>query len=652
MKKIFKYFIMLFVFIFSLVACGNDTSSNNSVNTPTSSETVKTKHTVQFYVEDELFKTLKVEDGSTIGSSKVENPIKEGFSFVAWEDTNNTVIDLDTYVVTSALKLYATFEEVITDDTLIVNGQKEEGKEYYLVVGWWETTALNDDGTPKITSSLTVDTVRLFYANLNLYLKAYGATDDQIKNVQFRDYSTEKVADMGAMINSDGDVDLLIGVGNNINSDAGVSLFEGNDGKQKANMGSQGKSRYVALPIHETMNNVAISVFDWIKTETGQKSFMQPLTAADIVVAPERTDDIDVTVTIHGVTGEPVVTKLTSKKDSINVPTITLEAGYKFLGYATTENAEVAEVAAALGVALTYAQIEGLLKGASSIVLYPVIIEEVINTNYDLVVYVHETSKSKINAAEVELMKLRFAESLEEPKNINYVRITEGLAADFAKRVNDDLAKGETIDVVIGGNSSTSTFTAIDETYVNKSCATGHFADSSRKIVVLNSCASTHVELAKEFYTFMTTEAPELKLSVAFWPNPTKKTPWVTTEEMTAIEAGIKTHLNTLFGVEDALTTYKITVSFFVCETSAVADLSAETKAFNNGAGVGLIVGTGNNATEDGNMGSDIIEQKDIPTSIVASGRKVAICEDNFIYQDLYANYFAEPVVEDSTVTE
>ena len=60
MKKIFKYLICLFVFTFSLVACGgNNTSSNNSVNTPSSSEVVKTKHTVQFYVEDELYKTLK-----------------------------------------------------------------------------------------------------------------------------------------------------------------------------------------------------------------------------------------------------------------------------------------------------------------------------------------------------------------------------------------------------------------------------------------------------------------------------------------------------------------------------------------------------------------------------------------------------------------
>ena len=644
MKKIFKYLIMLFVFTFSFVACGgNTTSSSNPVNTSSSSEVVKEKHTVQFYVEDELYKTLKVEDGSTIGSSKVDAPIKSGFTFVNWVDSAKEVIDLDSYVVTKALKLYATFEEVVTDDTLIVNGVKEEGKEYYLVVGWWETTSLNEDGTPKITSSLTVDTVRLFYSNLNLYLKAYGATDEQIKNVQFRDYSTAAVAEMGEKINADGDVDLMIGVGNNINSTAGVELFEGNDGKQTANMGSEGKSRYVALPNHENMNKVAISVFDWIKTETGQKAFMNPLTASDMVVAPERTDEVAVTVTVHGLNDDVVVTNLTSKNDPIAVPEITLADGQKFLGYATTANAEAAEIAVGLGVVLTYAQIEGLLNGASSIELYPVIIEEVINTTYDLVVYVHVVSTAKINEAEASLFADRFEATLEEEANINYVWVTEGKAADFQARIEADLAAGETIDVVIGGNATTKNLTAIDETYVNASCAAGHFADSSRKIIVLNSCATAHADLAKKFYTFMTTEAPELKLSFAFW---TKNFEWVTEAEIATITEEITAYINTLFGVEDAYTTYNISISFYTCTNTKVGDLSAETKALNDGSGVGMVIGTGGNATDADKMGDVIVEQKDIPTSIVANNRKVAICDDNFIYQSIYNNYFAEATVE------
>jgi hypothetical protein len=70
-------------------------------------------------------------------------------------------------------------------------------------------------------------------------------------------------------------------------------------------------------------------------------------------------------------------------------------------------------------------------------------------------------------------------------------------------------------------------------------------------------------------------------------------------------------------------------------------DLSVETKALNDGNGVGLIVGTGGNATDEANMGSAIIEQKDCTTDLVAAGRKVAICQENFICRDLYNTYFA-----------
>lgn len=270
MKKIIS-FLLVFALSFMLIGCVNN--GDNPLPEPDPTPT-PVKYTVQFYANEQLYKTLKVEENQTIGKENVQNPVLEGFEFVSWQDENKTDVDLDTFKITKATKLYATFKEIVTDGTLIVDAVKEEGKTYYLVVGWWETTKLNDDGTPKVTSSLTVETVRLFYANLNLYLKAYGATDEQIKNVQFRNYSTEAVAEMGEAVNADGDVDLLIGVGNNINSSANVSLFEGNNGKQTAKMGSQSIERYVALPIHETMNDVAISVFDWIKTDTGKSSFL------------------------------------------------------------------------------------------------------------------------------------------------------------------------------------------------------------------------------------------------------------------------------------------------------------------------------------------------------------------------------------------
>ena len=156
MKRILSFLVFVFMFVFTLAGCGQ-TNPTEEVTPSTTPTQVVEKHTVQFYVEDDLYKTLKIADGTTIGASSVADPLKDGFTFVSWVNEGSETINLDTYVVTSALKLYATFEEVITDDTLIVNGVKEEGVDYYLVVGWWETTALADDGSPKITSSLTVD---------------------------------------------------------------------------------------------------------------------------------------------------------------------------------------------------------------------------------------------------------------------------------------------------------------------------------------------------------------------------------------------------------------------------------------------------------------------------------------------------------------
>jgi hypothetical protein len=635
MKKLLS-FLFIFVLALSLISCKDKGKDENGGETGGNEQPIVTKHTVQFYVEDVLYKTLKIEEGKTIGEAAVEAPTLAGFEFVSWVDASKNPVDLATYEVKSALKLFASFKEVVTDDTLVVDGVKEEGKDYYLVVGWWETTKFEYDGvTPKITSSLTVDTVRVFYANLKLYLKACGATEDQLKSIQFRNYSSAEVAEMGAKVNEDADVDLLIGVGNNINSTAGVSLFEGNDGKQTAKMGTQGLSRYVALPNHEEMNNVAINVYDWIKTEVGQKSFTTTLAASDMVPVPGRTDEVNVNVKVYAQDGTFVETQLTNKNDEIQVPEVTLEEGQKFLGYALTEGATEAVI---LKSEITYKDIETLLAGATAIALYPVIVKEVINTEYDLVVYIHVAGSVKINLAEVELLKLRFAASLSEAKNINYV-VVEGVDADgFKARIEADLQAGETIDVVIGGNKTTSKLAAINETYGNVSCNAKHFEDGSRKVIVLQQAASTHVELAQTLHSFLVAEPAEYKLHVAFW---TKEYTWVTVDEIVAIKASIDTYLKGLFEVETELNeTYNISVEYYETTKTAVVEISAETKAFNDGKGVGLIIGTGGNAANDTNMGSAIVEQKECPTNFVANDRKISLCEASFFYQALYNNHF------------
>ena len=119
-----------------------------------------------------------------------------------------------------------------------------------LVIGWWECTDTKEvDGeqVPKLTSYLDETQVRMIYMNIIAYLKAFGFTAEDLEKVSVRNYSTKTVAEMGELVNTDADVDILIGVGNNINSAAGVSLLNGNEGKTDVTMGTTPTSRKVAI---------------------------------------------------------------------------------------------------------------------------------------------------------------------------------------------------------------------------------------------------------------------------------------------------------------------------------------------------------------------------------------------------------------------
>ena len=135
----------------------------------------------------------------------------------------------------------------------------------------------------------------------------------------------------------------------------------------------------------------------------------------------------------------------------------------------------------------------------------------------------------------------------------------------------------------------------------------------------------------------MVGEAPELALSVAYWH---KNNEWLTAIEIETIEAGIKAYINTYFNAEDAFATYKLTYASHQCVNTKVGALSEETKALNEGKGVGLIVGSGGNAVNEGNMGSEIIEHKKVSLDMIAGDRYVAICKENSIYRAIYTNYF------------
>lgn len=75
MRKVLNFLLVL-VCVLALVGCGNKDKDKDNDNENNNQEQTATKYTVQFYVEDELYKTFKIEENNVIGADKVQNPVK------------------------------------------------------------------------------------------------------------------------------------------------------------------------------------------------------------------------------------------------------------------------------------------------------------------------------------------------------------------------------------------------------------------------------------------------------------------------------------------------------------------------------------------------------------------------------------------------
>lgn len=392
MKKILTL-VLMFMLTLLVVSCGEEDTPQ-----PEPQPIEKITYTVAFNVDGKRYKSLKVEENNKI-TEEVADPAKEGFSFLGWY-LGEEKIDVPNYVVTKNVTFEAKFEEIVINQELDVHATKEEGKEYYLVIGWWE---VDDPENPaKRTSYLTDDIVKLFYQNVISYLTKAGATKEQIDLIQVRNYNTAKVDAMGQKVLADGDVDMMVGVGNNVNSTGGLSLYEkSNDNKFATNMSvdAEGKavSRYVALL--ENANEVAVNLFDWLRTETGKTVYSKLLQESEITVVPARSNEINLTVTVHG--SENKVTELKDAETAIDFSTVVVPEGKQFVGFAVVEGSEEVKLNVALTSQVKYADVKSLIEvGATTLDLYPVFkdVEVSERTNFVKVGWYNKEGTSGLNA--------------------------------------------------------------------------------------------------------------------------------------------------------------------------------------------------------------------------------------------------------------
>lgn len=264
MKKIVKLSLAVLASSMLLVGCQNGDAPAES---ETTSESPDTYYIVSFFVGNDLYATARVKSGEKVDVT-IDEPEQDGYTFVGWATSDGKIFDLTSDVVTGKTDLYAKFEKnqvsvpetadpYLDESQLNVDDTKDASKNYYLVIGWWS----NDK------SGITDEIAKHFYANVNRFLRIKGAQNSDLANVSFRKFSQAKVADMGAAMNEQGDLDIVIGVGGNIDSETGanVSIKEKQDGIK---MG--GKSRYIARLTDRPIVN---TLYEFMKTEQGKTMY-------------------------------------------------------------------------------------------------------------------------------------------------------------------------------------------------------------------------------------------------------------------------------------------------------------------------------------------------------------------------------------------
>lgn len=129
----------------------------------------------------------------------------------------------------------------------------------YLVVGWYDRSR---------TSKVDQTTIDAWTPALNAFLEGYGAAAEDIQDVAINPYGGGgAVADLGEAVKKDGTVDILLGVGNNVDSasGAGIPIVE----KYQITLEGGEAWRYIALLSNRPQ---ARAVYEWLKTFEGHRA--------------------------------------------------------------------------------------------------------------------------------------------------------------------------------------------------------------------------------------------------------------------------------------------------------------------------------------------------------------------------------------------
>ncbi len=228
-----------------------------------------------------LVEVVEKQEGITMGGASryiarvtdTKQIVKDLYDFIISVNADNSMF-LNTFVVPESINNPGANpgDNPGTGDqetTLNVEDVKDSSKEYSIVIGWYGKSA---------TSGLDVEVMKVFADNLVKFLKAKGVSNEDIAKVSIRRYgdADTNVGPMGVLINADGDCDILLGVGSNIDDPAkgNVTVVE-----KQGDVTMGGKPRYIAR-VTDT-KQIVKDLYDFIISSNADNSMF-----LDTFVAP------------------------------------------------------------------------------------------------------------------------------------------------------------------------------------------------------------------------------------------------------------------------------------------------------------------------------------------------------------------------------
>lgn len=156
--------------------------------------------------------------------------------------------DSEELIIEGSLVHYSDVKDLAKDGSVTLYPVYRESVRYYFVFAWYARTG---------TSGLDEAYMETIEAALKEYLRSEGATEEELALVDVRAYDGG-VADVGASLNKDGDVDVIFGMGGNITSTGGIFTYA-----KTENISVNGKNRNFALVSN---SELSVKVYNWFQT--------------------------------------------------------------------------------------------------------------------------------------------------------------------------------------------------------------------------------------------------------------------------------------------------------------------------------------------------------------------------------------------------